>query len=110
MGCGVGNTIFPIKKNYPFFRKVYGFDFSKKAIDVVKLCEFYDPINIQVDVCDLVLDELPIEWEKPDLATLIFVLSAISPENHLNVAKKVFEWMKPGSVIFFRDYGKYDFG
>lgn len=26
------------------------------------------------------------------------------------VAQKVFDWMKPGSVLFFRDYGRYDFG
>ena len=25
------------------------------------------------------------------------------------VAQKIYEWMKPGSVLFFRDYGKYDF-
>jgi len=53
-----------------------------------------------------VLDVLP-DFQRPDLATLIFVLSAISPENHLDVARKIFEWMKPGSVLFFRDYGKY---
>lgn len=43
MGCGVGNALFPLKKNYPFFRKVFGFDFSKKAIDVVKTSEHYNP-------------------------------------------------------------------
>ena len=62
-----------------------------------------------LEVCDLVLNILP-PFEKPDLATLIFVLSAISPENHILVAQKIYEWMKPGSVLYFRDYGKYDFG
>lgn len=42
MGCGVGNTLFPLKKNYPFFKKVYGFDFSKKAIDVIQHSDHYN--------------------------------------------------------------------
>lgn len=42
MGCGVGNALFPLKKNYTFFKKVYGFDFSKRAIDVLKSSELYD--------------------------------------------------------------------
>ena len=50
-------------------------------------------------------DPLPL-FEKPDLSTLIFVLSAISPENHLLVVQKIYDWMKPGSVIYFRDYGR----
>ena len=41
MGCGVGNTLFPLKSNYPFFKKVYGFDFSKKAIEVIENSEHY---------------------------------------------------------------------
>jgi hypothetical protein len=45
-----------------------------------------------------------------DLVSLIFVLSAIVPEKHYQVAAKVAESMKPGSFLFFRDYGRYDFG
>ena len=62
MGCGVGNTLYPLKVNYPFFRKVYGFDFSKKAIDVIKTAEYYKPEEFEVCVCDLVLDPLPVEF------------------------------------------------
>jgi len=32
-------------------------------------------------VCDLVKDNIPENFVAPDLVTLIFVLSAISPEN-----------------------------
>ena len=45
----------------------------------------------------------------PDLATLIFCLSAIAPENHLLVLKKIFSFLKEGAVLYFRDYGRYDF-
>ena len=65
--------------------------------------------RLDVKVCDLVKDEIPFE-QKPDLISMIFVLSAIIPEKHQDVIKKVAEWMKPGSFFYFRDYGRYDFG
>ena len=60
-------------------------------------------------MCDLVKDEIPYP-QTGDLSTLIFVLSAIVPEKHLFVMKKIYDWMKPGSFFYFRDYGRYDFG
>ena len=45
-----------------------------------------------------------------DLNSMIFVLSAIAPEKHQEVMFKVAESMKEGSFLFFRDYGRYDFG
>lgn len=65
--------------------------------------------KINVCVCDLSKDEIPYHGHG-DLNTLIFVLSAIVPENHQMVMNKIFEWMKPGSFFYFRDYGRYDFG
>ena len=41
---------------------------------------------------------------------MIFVLSAVVPEQHSAVIKKIAQWMKPGSFFYFRDYGRYDFG
>lgn len=64
---------------------------------------------MKVTVCDLSIDEIPYKGHG-DLNTLIFVLSAIVPENHQMVMNKIFEWMKPGSFFYFRDYGRYDFG
>lgn len=54
-------------------------------------------------------DEIP-NPQTSDLTSLIFVLSAIVPEKHFEVFKKVADWMKPGSFLYFRDYGRYDFG
>jgi methyltransferase-like protein 6 len=64
---------------------------------------------MQVSVCDLVIDPIPYQ-QIGDLNSLIFVLSAIAPEKHKDVMIKVAESMKPGSFLFFRDYGRYDFG
>ena len=65
--------------------------------------------RLSVSVCDIVKEEMPFE-EKPDLVSMIFVLSAIVPEKHGEVIKKICTWMKPGSFFYFRDYGRYDFG
>ena len=35
-------------------------------------------------------------------------MSAISPENFGLVAQKLYAQMKPGGVLYFRDYGRYD--
>ena len=107
LGCGVGNTIFPLSQKYKNLI-IYGFDFAPKAIELIKINPNYNPKNIFVEVCDLVKDEIPKTFEHPDFSSLIFVLSAISPENHQNVVKKIFNFLKQGSILFFRDYGRYD--
>lgn len=107
LGCGVGNTIFPLIKEHPhlFF---YGLDFAPSAIELVKVrtwdlhdpasCTFhtrafsafvhaqnnpeYDESRIKAYVCDITDDA---SWPSDirdgsvDLVTMIFVLSAISP-------------------------------
>lgn len=35
LGCGVGNTLFPILREYPFFRCL-GCDISENAINLIK--------------------------------------------------------------------------
>jgi hypothetical protein len=65
--------------------------------------------RMHVCVCDLVKHEIPYQ-QVGDLNSLIFVLSAIAPEKHAEVMQKVTDSMKPGSFLFFRDYGRYDFG
>ena len=56
---------------------------------------------------DLVQEEIPFE-EKHHFAILIFVLSAISPQNFSLCAKKLFDSLQPNGILFFRDYGLYD--
>jgi methyltransferase-like protein 6 len=43
-----------------------------------------------------------------DIASLIFVLSAIHPEKFLKALSAVASVMKPGGVLVFRDYGLFD--
>ena len=43
-----------------------------------------------------------------DVASLIFVLSAIHPDNHVETFLNVASVLKTGGVLIFRDYGLYD--
>ena len=63
---------------------------------------------MEAAVCDLVKDNIPFEPLTADFSQLIFVLSAIAPENFVPVAKKIYDQLKPGAVLYFRDYGRYD--
>lgn len=109
MGCGVGNAFFPLLERFSNLT-VYGFDFSPRAIQMIRENELYkqNQDRVFVDVADLVLDPIPQNFASPDFATLIFVLSAISPENHDMVVEKISKFMKAGSILLFRDYGRYD--
>lgn len=84
IGCGVGNTIFPILKynNDPRLR-LFGCDFSAKAIDILRNHEEFDANRCNVFVLDATAEQwnqsTPFEENSIDIIVLIFVLSAIHP-------------------------------
>ena len=45
-----------------------------------------------------------------DAITLLFVMSAIDPINGSmeSAVKSMYKYLKPGGMLFFRDYGRYD--
>ncbi|XP_068225238.1 tRNA N(3)-methylcytidine methyltransferase METTL2 isoform X2 [Palaemon carinicauda] len=111
VGCGVGNTIFPIlKTNNSKELFVYGCDFSSHAVDIVKASEDYEKERCFAFVCDVASEE----WNTPfpegslDLIVCIFVLSAVHPDRFSIVAEKMASYLKPGGMVLFRDYGRYD--
>lgn len=55
------------------------------------------------------LDTNAASYEIADFLSLIFVLSSISPgQKQLDAVSNVSKAVRPGGVVFFRDYGRHD--
>ncbi|KAI8076677.1 S-adenosyl-L-methionine-dependent methyltransferase [Gilbertella persicaria] len=111
IGCGAGNTMYPLleaSKNPELF--VYAADYSKTAVDVVLGNKDYDPSRSCAFVWDLTSPNIPeqIEPESLDMIVLIFVLSALAPEQWNQAIKNIYKMLRPGGRVLFRDYGRYD--
>lgn len=52
--------------------------------------ELYNSEDIDAKVCDLVNDEIPFEPVTADYAIMLFVMSAISPENFHKTAERLY--------------------
>ncbi len=57
---------------------------------------------------DISSQDIPEDFKNADYGILMFVLSAIVPEKHDLVIKKISESMKSGGILYFRDYALYD--
>ncbi|XP_015119499.1 methyltransferase-like protein 6 [Diachasma alloeum] len=109
VGCGVGNLIYPLLEDGLKFKKIYACDLSPRAVDFVKEHKLYDPEKIRAFQADVTADNCFSEISSGvDVATLVFVLSAIHPQKFQCVAKNLFRILKRGGTVLFRDYGLYD--
>jgi len=111
IGAGAGNTAFPLlAENQNRDLKVHACDFSKKAVDVMRAQEAYDTKVMQADVWDVTGDELPpgLTEGSVDVAVMIFVFSALSPQEWTMAVDNVHRLLKPGGHVCFRDYGRGD--
>lgn len=113
IGCGVGNTLYPIlQANENKDLLAIGVDYSSKAIEIVKEHELYTKGNAHAAVWDLANPDgtLPegVEEHSADVVILIFVLSALQPEQWPHAVANIKKLAKPGARILFRDYGRYD--
>lgn len=115
VGCGAGNTVFPIwkeRKGDPTLEHIYACDFAPKAVELVKSFREYDATRMAAFVHDLSspvqFSDEGIEDESLDAITGIFVLSALNPISLPDAFAKLFKSLRPGGVLLFRDYARYD--
>lgn len=117
VGCGAGNTFYPIlSQNANPQLKIVGCDYSKVAVDLVKNNEQYVPNHEKgvafASVWDLANAEgdLPeyLEPQSCDIVIMVFVFSALHPDQWKNAVRNLYKVLKPGGRILFRDYGRYD--
>ncbi|KAH9249791.1 hypothetical protein BASA81_012469 [Batrachochytrium salamandrivorans] len=111
IGCGAGNTVFPfLNETADANVMVYACDYSKEAIGVVKSSPLYDPLKCKAFVYDITAKDIPSEVEAGsiDICTCIFVLSAIHPSTWAQAVANIYRMLKPGGMLLFRDYGRYD--
>lgn len=109
IGCGVGNTLFPLLETYPNLF-MYACDFSPRAVNLVKVHKDYAEKRIHAFVCDVTCDDLTsvIPVESVDVVTLVFCLSAISPSKMPQVLQNIRKVLKPNAHVLVRDYAAGD--
>lgn len=111
IGAGAGNTAFPVlAQNKNPKLKLHACDFSKKAVEVMRSHESYNPEVMQADVWDVAGEELPpgLEEGSVDVAVMVFIFSALSPLQWEKAVENVYRVLKPGGEVCFRDYGRGD--
>ncbi|OAQ96324.1 hypothetical protein LLEC1_00127 [Akanthomyces lecanii] len=111
IGAGAGNTAFPILANNKNSQlRIHACDFSKTAVEVMRKHEEYVSEQIQADVWDVAAQELPpgLKEGSVDVAILIFIFSALSPQEWSRAVHNVHRLLKPGGSVLFRDYGRGD--
>ncbi|KAG1747871.1 S-adenosyl-L-methionine-dependent methyltransferase [Suillus paluster] len=115
IGCGAGNAAFPLlmaNKNPNLIIRAY--DYSTHAVKLVQTNTLYSspPVGkIEAAVWDLSsLDKLPpgVEPGTVDIIVLVFVLSALHPDEWGKAIANIHKMLKPGGLVLFRDYGRHD--
>ena len=107
MGCGVGNSFYPLLYRLPNLY-VNAFDFSKRAVNMAKTHPIYEKEKHRINLYDLDLVNDDIPNKDNDYGILMFVLSAIKPQEHEKVIEKISKVINKGGVLYFRDYARYD--
>ena len=118
-GCGNGACAIALAHSSPLAEAFFlAVDFSEKAVELVREEAKKESLQGRVGaaVCDLtkvgkggLLAALnPGKGGNVDLAFLVFVLSAIRPEEQAQAVANLVSCLCPGGVLCFRDYGEYD--
>lgn len=118
VGCAVGNGVLPMLRANPRLY-AYACDLSPVAVGLLKGKEEYAASGrCHAFPCDIARDEQPtpehqrLEDVVPagcvDFCSMLFILSAIGPERHEFVLRRLHAALRPGGCVLFRDYGRHD--
>ncbi|KAF8061094.1 Mettl6 [Scenedesmus sp. PABB004] len=115
VGCGAGNTVFPLLDLNPRLA-VLACDFSPSAVAIVRAHPAHDAAaaagRLAAFVCDVTRDPLPRllpPGTRVDFAVMVFVLSAVAPEAMPAALSNVASVLRPGTGrVLFRDYAAGD--
>lgn len=114
IGAGAGNTAFPIlEANKNTELRIHADDYSKKAVQVIRENAAYDGHILKANVWDVAGQgecSLPpgMEAGSADIVIMIFIFSALAPSQWDQALKNVWNVLKPGGIVLFRDYGRGD--
>lgn len=114
VGAGAGNTAFPLlAMNQNPHLNLHACDYSKKAIEIIRSQPAYtadSQTTLKAHVWDAAGTSLP-EGLAPgsvDVILMIFIFSALAPEQWTQCVQNLFTLLKPGGEVLFRDYGRGD--
>jgi len=109
LGCGTGSSIVPLLKAYENLSATV-VDVSQTAIETLNSSLEAENLTARcsASVADVVLHELPARPDSCDFALLVFTLSAITPDHHVDVLRKAATSLVSGGFLLLRDYGLYD--
>ncbi|KAA8643794.1 hypothetical protein EYZ11_005707 [Aspergillus tanneri] len=117
VGAGAGNTAFPlVNNNNNEELMVHACDYAKTAVKVMRESEHYNTKYMTADVWDVTTkpdenqDSLPpgLTEGSVDVVILIFIFSALAPNQWDQALRNVYRVLKPGGQVLFRDYGRGD--
>jgi len=115
IGCGAGNSIFPLlAANRNPDLHLHAYDYSSHAVKLVQNNpQYISPVagSIHASVWDVTSTEgLPqdIDPGTVDIVILVFVMSALHPDEWGQAINNIQKILKPGGLVVLRDYGRHD--
>ncbi|KAJ3370848.1 Methyltransferase-like protein 2-A [Allomyces arbusculus] len=89
---------------------IHACDFSSSAVQLVKTNPAFDPKRVNAFVFDLTSDTLPPSVPKGsvDMIMLVFCFSALPPAKWKQAMTNIYDLLKPGGMVAFRDYARLD--
>ncbi|KAN0061901.1 hypothetical protein ACQY0O_005896 [Thecaphora frezii] len=121
VGCGAGNTVFPLLEiNQNAHLTLHACDYSSEAVSVVRSNPLYTSLpngaRCFANVWDLsssTPDDGPnpppqVEAGSVDIVVLIFVFSALHPNEWKRAVRNIKHILKPNGLVLLRDYGRHD--